>query len=156
MAPFANHKPPRLLLPRAIAASTCREPSHNQALLAASHRERRKSEYSPPSHLLPYKKTLVSFCISKTSTLVFPPHSAPFIIGWCRETYCSYISCNWSGQRLALILKESSKNELFPDSFSPLPSGVCVISYVPAWGCPAYVFVWLQTNLSPFILPTSS
>lgn len=42
-------------------------------------------------------RLLVSFCISKKSTPVFPPHSAPFIMGWCRETYSSYISCNWSG-----------------------------------------------------------
>lgn len=88
-------------LPHAICPSTFRDPSHNRALLAALHQKRQKSPYTPhppppPIYCL-IKRLLVSFCISKTSMLVFPPHSAPFIIGWCRETYCSYISCNWSG-----------------------------------------------------------
>lgn len=97
--PTTAHKPPQLLLPHAIAASMCCKLSHNQALLTASHQK--DTNLNTPRHLLIYcliKRLLVSFCVSKKSVLVFPPHSAPFIIDWCRETYSSYISCNWNGR----------------------------------------------------------
>lgn len=42
--------------------------------------------------------TFGQISVSKKTSLVFPPHSAPFIIDWSRETYFSYISCTFSGR----------------------------------------------------------
>lgn len=98
----------------------------------------KKDTNSPPFIYCLIKRLLVNFCISKTSMLVFPPHSAPFIIGWCRETYCSYISCNWSGSgpKVGINIKDRrQQNELFPGSFSPLPTSIFIISYVSAREC---------------------
>lgn len=105
---------PDAFRPQAMASRAFRDPSHNQALLAASQREKTQIPMHTPFILLPYKNNsghFVVFCFSKMSVLVFPPHSAPFITGWCRQTYCSYFPLNRRGRNSTINLNESSKKK---------------------------------------------
>lgn len=90
-------------------------------------------------HSLQCKRSLGQFGLWKEHT-GFPPHSAPFITGWCRETYSSYISCNCSGWRPTSRInhKRAKMNYFLTVSCLSRPCAMCVL--IQHSGC-------LQINL---------
>lgn len=91
------------------------------------------------------KEPLVSFDFPEKNTLVFPPHSAPFITGWCRETYSSYISCNCSGRHPSFRInyKRAKMNYFLTVSCLYRPRAVCLT--VQHSGC-LQIYMYLIMN----------
>lgn len=128
--------------------TTAQKKSHNSALLAAVGW---KATWIPLIHplLLIYyliKTSLLGFWIGERSRLHgFPPQSAPFIIGRCTQTYCSYISCNCRGSTPKVGINIKTKSHVWIISWHFLTSvaPVFVQSVMFQRGpISAHVFVW--------------
>lgn len=101
-----------------------------------------KVEFYIPFLCCRVKEPLVSFDFSEKNTLVFPPHSAPFITGWSRQTYSSYISCKCSGRhpRFRINYKRAKMNYFLT---------LCSMCNGPAEWVFSNMYFWLWSHASP-------
>lgn len=88
-----------------------------------------KSRYTLLSFYCLIKIILVSFCFSKMSVLVFPPHSAPFITGWYRQTYCSYFPRYRRGRNSKAAINFNKSDKEKNNYFSTF-SHLCQLAYL--------------------------